>query len=130
MPSPGLRNRGQSLVDEVANKGRIDHISDTRTRLVAHRARQASGWEAAAGTLDARTLPVREGHERGHHLRHHADVVRQGRATPGRAATPLAPLLSAEPRYWLGACVGCERDLWVHTLRPRVPLCERCRSQR
>ncbi len=130
-PAPGLRNKGQSVVEQIADKSRIDFISDTRSRLVAHRARQATGWEAAAGTLESRARQVRTEHERAHHLELYSQDVRRGRATGRHEVTTTLPVQAAalEPRYWLGACLRCEREIWAHTLRPRVPVCQRCRGQ-
>lgn len=132
MPSPHTRAGGESLAKRItatrSMTGRA--IPDARDHYRANQARVARNWESAASDLAARGNRVRVDSERAHHLQLYADDVRQGLAIPWPSTTqkPTAP--AAEPRYWLGACLGCERDVWVHTQRPRVPLCERCRGRR
>lgn len=125
-PAPGLRNKGQSVVEQVAEKRHIPNIPDARTRQAAHRARHATGWEEAATTLAQRAEKVRIDDERARHLYLYAKDVRAGLATP-RVASP-APARSVVPRYWLGFCRRCEAEAWVYDARPRVPLCQACRS--
>lgn len=123
-PAPGLRNKGQSVVEQVADKRHIPNIFDARARQAAHRARHATGWEPAARNLDARAQKGPHTNAAFHEFQHPAaDVLTTPRSAP-------APLGATSPRYWLGACLRCECQMWVPTLRPRVPLCETCRSAR
>jgi hypothetical protein len=44
----------------------------------------------------------------------------QTAAEPGPPAAPVA-------RYYLGACIRCEVEIWTPSRRPQVPLCAPCR---
>jgi hypothetical protein len=36
---------------------------------------------------------------------------------------------TVEPRYSID-CIDCEWTIWLHSPKPRVPLCERCKMRR
>lgn len=77
-------------------------------------------------TLEQRAEQARTDYERAGHLNHYATAVRERRAKPPIVVlTPESP-----PRYFLGLCLRCDRDIWVHRARPRVPVCDSCRGKR
>jgi hypothetical protein len=43
----------------------------------------------------------------------------------GPMPEPTRPL--PRGRYWLG-CYRCGRSIWLASARPRLPLCDECRS--
>lgn len=77
-------------------------------------------------TLGERADQTRREYERAKQLRRYETDVRRGKAKP-----PVIVLTKGqEPRYFLGLCLGCSVELWVHSAKPRVPLCPSCRSKR
>lgn len=51
-----------------------------------------------------------------------------GRTMPA----PTGPVAEPEPprgRYWL-CCCRCGADMWLHSARPRLPLCPPCLDRR
>ena len=52
---------------------------------------------------------------------------RMDRRIAARAKPPIVVLApSTHPRYFLGACLRCDVEMWVHSPKPRVPICKRC----
>lgn len=125
MPSPGLRNKGESLAHHIDTNAGARKVANDRDNLVASRTRKDAKWEAAAARLsplEQRAAQVRVDYERADHLARYSTAVKEGRAKPPTPATG--------PRYWLGHCLDCDRELWEHRPRPRVPLCRSCRGRR
>ena len=76
--------------------------------------------------LAERAPKLRLDDERGRHMYRYATDVRRGRAKP-----PIVVLEPEAPaRFWLGHCLRCDRELWVHNARLRVPVCTGCRAGR
>ncbi|MBD3926480.1 hypothetical protein IEZ26_17785 [Nocardioides cavernae] len=123
-PAPHRRNKGESLAHHLDTNSGARKVGNDRENLVAARIRKDAKWEEAASSLEQRAAEVRRDHERGKQYERYDTAVRQGKAKP--PVVVLAPGLA--PRYWLGHCLDCGHDLWVRNPRPRVPICEGCRS--
>lgn len=126
MPAPNRRNKGEALAHQISDHSAARGVADDRDRLVATRARQDKKWAEAVSTLEQRADQVRHDYERGRQFGRFDNDVRKGRAKP--PVIVLTP--AAHPRYWLGLCLDCNRELWVHSPKPRVPLCTRCWKKR
>ncbi|MBD8870927.1 hypothetical protein [Nocardioides donggukensis] len=132
MPAPHRRNHGETLAKKIDNNASNRGLDD-RDNLVASRTRHAKKWEETASTLDRATRAVsdleqrakqtRTDFERAGHLSRFSNDVRQH-----RARLPIVVLRPESPaRYWLGYCLRCDLEMWVHRPKPRVPICGRCR---
>ena len=129
-PAPSRRNVGASLAKQVTTARHTDNIGDARDRHVASRARHAEKWDRISSDLEQRAAQARVDAERAHRYVIYDDDVKQGRATPPVPLLPLASIVTpGQPRYWLGYCLRCEVEMWVHRPRPMVPVCTRCKAK-
>lgn len=134
MPAPSRRNVGASLAQRIGDHSSARGAADDRDRLVATRARQDKKWEenaarldeAAGATLERRAAQACADYERAAHLSRYSEAVHEGRAKPPTFVRRPA----FEPGYFLGPCLRCSREMWVHSPKPRVPICKRCRDKR
>lgn len=129
MPAPHRRNKGDSLARHIDTNAGARKIASDRDNLVAQRQRTDRKWEAAAARLsplEQRAAQTRIDFERGVNLDRFDRAVKSGKAKP--PVVVLTPGL--RPRFFLGYCVRCDFEMWVHSPRPRVPICRRCRGRR
>ena len=133
MPAPHRRSHGPSLATKIDAKTSSRALDD-RSKVLAARTRHAKKFEEVSAALEAATgsalerkaAETRRDYERGRQFQHFDNDVKRGRAKP-----PIVVLTpDAAPRYWLGHCLDCSVELWVHRPKPRVPLCTRCRDRR
>lgn len=75
--------------------------------------------------LERRAAQVRADDERARRLRIYENDVRRRRAKPPTqvGARLDRVLQTAPPRRFLGICLGCGREVWVHDAKPRKPFC-------
>jgi hypothetical protein len=82
-------------------------------------------WEEAearlrpVSDLERRAAQARTEYERAGQFHRYETDVRTGKAKP--PVVVLAP--QAPPRYYLGACLRCSREMWMHSPKHRVPIC-------
>jgi hypothetical protein len=132
VPAPNRRNHGsQGLADKIVEHSAPRSIDDRRDRLKAQRVRDAQQWEDNAAALESRLSgadlvaagqAIRAQADRAYHLARYSADVKAGNALP-----PSIPQVALR---WLGVCWDCERELWVASARPRVPLCNPCKVRR
>lgn len=135
MPAPHRRNKGDSLARHIDTNAGARKIANDRDNLVAQRTRKDAKWEEAASnleratgsTLEQRAAQTLSDFERGLNLDRFDRAVKKGKAKP---PPPLAKVNPRVPRYYLGACLDCDLEMWEHRPRPRVPLCRTCRGRR
>lgn len=133
MPAPNRRNKGASLADRIADHAAARGVTDVGDRFIATRTRQDKRWEEAAARLsrgssdlEQRAEQARTDYTRAKRFEHFEADVRAGRAKP-----PIVVLIpNAPPRYYLGECLDCSVELWVHKPKPRVPICRGCHDRR
>ncbi|WP_166389601.1 hypothetical protein [Nocardioides ochotonae] len=130
MPAPNRRNKGEALAHQIKAHAAAKSMGD-RDSLVASRTRHAKKFEeaqarlsrAGGSTLEQRASQAHADYERGLNLDRFSRSVREGRAKP--PVVVLAPETS--PRYFLGECLRCSREMRVHSAKPRVPIHPECR---
>lgn len=127
MPTPGLRNKGQSLAEKVGETGHFAPLSDRHDHIHAARSRRDTQWEAAASALEVRAARARIDLGRAAQLQRYAERVRTGKAHPPPTESPAPVRPEPLPSYWLGFCLRCRVSIWVHSAKPRVPICAGCR---
>lgn len=132
MPAPHRRSRGESLAKKIEAHAAPRSIDDRRDRLISQRSRIDAKWEEAAARLsprsdlEQRATQARTDDERARHLSGYSTAVRRGQAKP--PVVVLTPAVT--PRYFLGLCLDCSREMWVFRSKPRVPVCPSCREKR
>lgn len=136
MPAPHRRNVGALLAGTIATARHTDNVSRAGDRHVASRERHAAKWEEANKRLTGPALEreaeeYRIGHERSRRLYWFGKQVEAGQAKPPPASLRVAsPESVVVPGRYAIECVGCWSTIRLHSLRPRVPLCEHCRERR
>lgn len=130
MPAPSRRNKGESLAVKIGDHTAAKAVTHDGDRMVAARTRQDKRWEEAAASLERprsdlaeRAAQARTDAERSPYLGRYPTAVREGRAKPAIVVLDH----EAHPRY-LGECLRCRGEMWVHSPKPRVPICAGCRS--
>lgn len=130
MPAPHRRNKGDSLAQHIDTNSGARRIANDRDNLVAGRTRKDARWKAAASSLEQRAAQARTDYERGTNLYRFDRAVREGRAVAPSITTTRTTGQRLRARYWLGYCIDCSYEMWTHSPRPRVPLCNHCRGKR